>query len=593
LGHTVGFSSMMGLLSMLSILVLILIYLLKPKPFKKVIPSLIFLESQKKRSYFRSFFGRFVKDWLFVLQFLILISISLAVAGAFTFLDMYVRNDEVVFVLDASASSSVMRDGKTRFELGKEKALENLGNMNSIILAKDSPELLGKQVTAANARRIIRSAKGSSSGSNLWDAILMAEDVAGPGARIFVFSDFKDTFGRDPFVASDVLISKGFAVSLVNTGSEGSNTGIIGYKTSDDALTLEVKNYNAYPVQVTLSGKAMSIPAGSIEEAEFKLSPGVTEYSISEKDDLMLDNSLTIAVPESHRRRVLFITNTRGTNLQEVFAAIPGLDISVAEPPIIPKIDHDMIVIDQVDGRKIISGVMDQIRDRVNSGASLVIAGQTDIGQIDMRGLLPVAISKVEQSSVPIINSKAIDRIEDINFGQSAVFLDSELVIENSIIVAQTVGDVPVIVSSGMGDGRILYYGIIDEQNSFRFSTDYPVFWYEMTRLLSGESSLVLSNRKVGDVISGSEVVSPSGRKSAGYMKADEIGVYKAGGKSISVNLLNPLESDISEVESDEVFDEAKRKKSLEKVELLPYLLLFAGVLMLLELIVLKARGDI
>jgi len=252
-----------------------------------------------------------------------------------------------------------------------------------------------------------------------------------------------------------------------------------------------------------------------------------------------------------------------------------------------------MIVIDQVDGRKIISGVMDQIRDRVNSGASLVIAGQTDIGQIDMRGLLPVAISKVEQSSVPIINSKAIDRIEDINFGQSAVFLDSELVIENSIIVAQTVGDVPVIVSSGMGDGRILYYGIIDEQNSFRFSTDYPVFWYEMTRLLSGESSLVLSNRKVGDVISGSEVVSPSGRKSAGYMKADEIGVYKAGGKSISVNLLNPLESDISEVESDEVFDEAKRKKSLEKVELLPYLLLFAGVLMLLELIVLKARGDI
>ncbi len=593
MGHTVGFSSMMGLLSMLSILVLILIYLLKPKPFKKVIPSLIFLESQKKRSYFRSFFGRFVKDWLFVLQFLILISISLAVAGAFTFLDMYVRNDEVVFVLDASASSSVMRDGKTRFELGKEKALENLGNMNSIILAKDSPELLGKQVTAANARRIIRSAKGSSSGSNLWDAILMAEDVAGPGARIFVFSDFKDTFGRDPFVASDVLISKGFAVSLVNTGSEGSNTGIIGYKTSDDALTLEVKNYNAYPVQVTLSGKAMSIPAGSIEEAEFKLSPGVTEYSISEKDDLMLDNSLTIAVPESHRRRVLFITNTRGTNLQEVFAAIPGLDISVAEPPIIPKIDHDMIVIDQVDGRKIISGVMDQIRDRVNSGASLVIAGQTDIGQIDMRGLLPVAISKVEQSSVPIINSKAIDRIEDINFGQSAVFLDSELVIENSIIVAQTVGDVPVIVSSGMGDGRILYYGIIDEQNSFRFSTDYPVFWYEMTRLLSGESSLVLSNRKVGDVISGSEVVSPSGRKSAGYMKADEIGVYKAGGKSISVNLLNPLESDISEVESDEVFDEAKRKKSLEKVELLPYLLLFAGVLMLLELIVLKARGDI
>ena len=66
-------TNMIGLVSFSAVLILIFFYLMRPKPFKRVIPSLIFLESSNKKKNMASFFKRFVKDWIFLLQLFIII----------------------------------------------------------------------------------------------------------------------------------------------------------------------------------------------------------------------------------------------------------------------------------------------------------------------------------------------------------------------------------------------------------------------------------------------------------------------------------------------------------------------------------------
>ncbi|PIY59861.1 hypothetical protein COY95_04895, partial [Candidatus Woesearchaeota archaeon CG_4_10_14_0_8_um_filter_47_5] len=70
LGRTIEVGNEIGIYSFAAVAVLILVYLLRPKPFKQVIPSLIFIEKSTKSKSLFSFFRSFIKDPLFFLQLL-------------------------------------------------------------------------------------------------------------------------------------------------------------------------------------------------------------------------------------------------------------------------------------------------------------------------------------------------------------------------------------------------------------------------------------------------------------------------------------------------------------------------------------------
>ena len=99
-----GFSNGLGYLSLTSILCLLIIYFLRPKPFKRIMPSLIFFEAQKKKKRLFTLLGRFIKDWLFLVQLLVLVLLCIAAFLPFAMIPMRVQENEVIFVIDASAS---------------------------------------------------------------------------------------------------------------------------------------------------------------------------------------------------------------------------------------------------------------------------------------------------------------------------------------------------------------------------------------------------------------------------------------------------------------------------------------------------------
>ncbi|MFH0874465.1 MAG: BatA domain-containing protein [archaeon] len=601
LGYIIEITNPLGFFTFFSIAILLLLYFLKPKPFKKVIPSLIFLETQKKKSTFSSFFHRFTKDWLMLLQLMILLMLCFSCLKMFTYLNIYVRSGEVVCVIDASASSKVIEEGKTRFEKSVKACENSLGDKNSIILVKGVPNLLAKQVSYLNAKRLLGTVKSTDSLSPIWEGMLMAADTASTSqAKIVVASDFLDTSGKDTLVARDILASKGFIVHLVNVASEKKNLGIINYERINGThVSIEVKNYNKEPETVSLSdisGKK-EIAGGSIGVFETRIKEGLNTFNIENKDDFEVDNKIVINYPQDEKTKVLIITNKKNTYVQKVLTSISSIKTDFAEPPIVPSLDYDIIVIDSVNKNQLISGMIDNIREQVVKGSSVIIVPQDDLAQIDFKGLLPVSITNHDKSSVPIINTKQVEEFTDINFGQSLEYFDAVLVNNNSIIIAETIGKSPIITQSTLGEGKIIYYGIFDSSNNFRLSTDYPVFWFEIVRKLSKRDEFSNLNRKIGDIIyaDGSDIVSPNGKKSTDYIKAEETGVYKAGEREIAVNLLNPAESRISFSSDDKVTFESsvEQKKTSEYVDLTSYFVYAAIFFLFIEMIYIKIRGEI
>ena len=95
------FSNPLALLGLLSIIPLIVIYLIRPKPREILFSSTIFLTEEKaERS---AVLSRLITDPFFWIQLLVLCSLSIAAAGPYT-TEVGTPTSHLVLVVDLSAS---------------------------------------------------------------------------------------------------------------------------------------------------------------------------------------------------------------------------------------------------------------------------------------------------------------------------------------------------------------------------------------------------------------------------------------------------------------------------------------------------------
>ncbi|MBD3203140.1 hypothetical protein GF327_02520 [Candidatus Woesearchaeota archaeon] len=585
-GQIIGVSNPLALISLISGLLLILLYFLKPKPYKKVIPSLIFVEKSKKKKSFASFFSRFVKDWLFVIQLLSILCLCAALVGIFIYLKLPVENNEVVCVIDASASSKTIEVSKTRFEKGIEICNKNLGKINSVILIKDTPYLAADKKGKLNTKRILRSLEARDTLSNIWDAMMMAADIAeSEKTKIMVASDLIDTNNRNILTAKEILETKGYEVFLVNTATKKNNIGIIDYElTNNNQAKVFIKNYNNFSMETEISGKKIKIGPKRVNTINVELKQGKNEITIDAKDDFSVDNTLYLYQPEKQKKKVLIITNNKDTSLQKAVTSIDFIETEIAEPPIIPKINHDVIILDSVSYKDVISGVIDQILENTNNKNSLIIAAQENM-MINFKGLLPLKLGEITKTNSPIISTSALPKFQDINFANSERFYKAELIKNDTTVIAETLTGIPVVTYSSFNKGKIIFYGIFDQTNPFRLSTDYPIFWYETLKLLTQVNTQKdINNIKSGEII-----------KTDKYIKPEKTGFYEHSENIYAVNLLNTVESGISpEIKDSESIKTDFKKTKINQQILLNPLFIFLGlIVMLFEIYYIKKRGDL
>ncbi len=587
-GVNVSFTNGIGFYSFIAVLFLILLYLMRPKPIKKTIPSLIFLEWNSNKKNLAAFFQKFVKDWLFLLQFLIVLLLCLAAIGTVAELYFSKLNNNVAIVIDSSASSKAFYNGKMAFDEYKEIGKKSLGVKNTIIAIKNSPEIVAKETNMLNANRIISSMKPTDSLSNIWDSMMLASQFS---ENIIVISDFSDTNSKDIAVAKQVIEAKGAKVTLINPRNEKlRNIGLVKYIVSGNKAEIEARNFDDLPASFTVKNTGEKIDMAAYETKQFSvdLNSGVNKVEISE-DDFSVDNTLNIIVPSQNSIKALFISS-RKNNLYHALSSIRGVELRTAEPPIVPIEDENIIIMSELDYDSLLPGTMEKIQSKVKNGGSLIITAQEGFDDLKFLDMLPVTAEEKEEE-ITILNNEH-EKFKNFDFGLSSTYVKSKLINNKSIVIATYYDGSPAIVYQRYGQGNILYYGIIDNVNSFRLSTGYPLFWISVLDMMVGRKSMKEINLQIGDIIYGETIKTPSGEKKKEFLVTEETGIYETDKGQISVNLFNPAESNLNNPVKLDLEDAFEKKFTKENINILPFLVALAILFLFLEVIIMKRRGD-
>ena len=586
-----NFGNFSGLYAFLVLIPFIILYLIKPKPSKIKIPSLMFFMKNTHNSKIQSLFRYFQNDLLFLIQLLILALLAFSVSQPSVFLNMDVVSDNIVFVLDVSASSQILGEGNiTKLDFAKNKIEDLATSRNSLVLIKSYPVLALEGVSRGELVRYLDKIKPTDDISDISSAISLAGDsLINDKGRVIVLSDFISSKGISVDVVKYVIESRGVPVDFIDTKNKiGSNVGIIDMVIRGEDVNIYIKNYDNNPKTINLKVNEgvnkIELKPLDIEPFVFKAGDNVTKVEILEQDDFLVDNGILITKPYSDNVKVLLISNNPSKYLKAALNSIDGVSVSYTEPPLMPNDDFDVYVIDNLDKNKLVFDNFGSILRRIQiSGDAAIIVGQKGIDGINYEGLLPIKFNSYVQGGFSSVQYSNVFT-KDIDFGNVKNVFDISFAKEGIDLVK--VGNHSVISLFDQGEGKVVYYGILDSESDFKLSPDYPVFWKNLVYYLSGRLDLNEVNLKTGTIFNlqnDSKVL-------------DKEGLYKYGENTISVNLLNERESDINYVDKSfksTFSDNISKVKAKVDFDLTYYLALVALILLLSELFYIRFRGEI
>ncbi len=551
-----------ALYSLAALAALILIYLLRPKPLRKTIPSLMFLLKEKGKMKKYSLFRFLIKDWLVIIQLLVLAAFAVAAAVPFILDEKDLYGEATVLVVDVSASSKVRIDGETRFESSVETAKSYVGDVTSVISAGSFAQLVVQDAGRADARKALSELHPTDMTTSLEDALDMAEDVLGTRAgRVVVFSDMQGV-GEDFDITRRIIESKGSTVTIIDpeTGKESGyqargNIGIIDLQVDDDNTVVYTKNYDPvrHDITINFGQTAQTIEAmpGQIVPVSFKTPPGNAEITVSHgggefKDIFPADDTAYLSTPEKKDVRVLIITNRQESYIADALLSLPNVKVDYANPPIIPSLDYDVIILNQVRSEMIIPGTLRDIQEKVLAGATFIMVVQDDIFSVEYYGMNPVRfVARGNSTTVWTDETSALTKDIEIGYVAKHLVVQAE---DGTAVVASTSDNVPIIAYKTYGEGISMYYGIYDDLSDFRLSPDYPLFWNQLITSFMRKEDLGSLNMRTGRILQFPDdvtVTTPRGQWKGKVLVLEDAGFYQFNDKTVAVNLLSEVESKV------------------------------------------------
>ncbi|MBI4144389.1 VWA domain-containing protein [Candidatus Woesearchaeota archaeon] len=592
-----NFALPIGLLALSSIIPLIILYLIRPRPKQLGIPSLMFFIKTAGTTKITSFFRNITRDWLFLIQLGTLLMLSFAVAKPFLEVTKDITAENIVLVLDASASMKTQETGATRFEIMRQKAKTMLAKRNTVIIAKDLPHIGIKNEDSLSTEQYLNTINPSDTPTKLGDAILLAGETLAKG-RVIVISDFINTGGQDPETAKNVLKAKGLVVDFINVGTkERRNVGITELSFGE-GITATIKNTGVQKEARTLiAGKTQKQFVLEPEETgvfSFSDPEGILKLELSGKDDFPGDDIAYIAGPSRKNISVLMITNNKSIFLESALKATGIANLEIAEPPIVPQQDYDVYLLHNINQNELLPGTLEEIKQKAEKGKFVIIHAQKDTENFDYKGLHTIEFDGFLDKS-KIIVQQLSEFTKDIDFGFLETVLKAKT--KNAEVFATAQG-IPVIAIAPLKQGSVMYYGLVEESSDFKFAPDYPIFWNNLLRVISNYKDASRLTLRTGQQIIAekqTKITTPKGVIQAKTIPLDEAGIYTVDNIQYGVSLLNEFESSISAVGTGQKSTEyvLNTVKETKKLELDTGLMSLAIILILFEIFYIKARGDI
>jgi len=623
------FQNPLALAALLSVIPLIIIYMLRPKPAVLSIPSLMFvlkLDRERKRVY--ASLTKVVRDPLFLIQLLMLILLSIGAAGYYYTSEEPLSGEHTVLILDTSASMQV----DSRFEDAADIAEGYVSKKNSIILASNIPQLALEGGSASAAEDIFNKVKPGAGTADLSAAIttgmrLLSEE----GGRIIVISDFTNWGGDDPVASKNLAESYGLEVNFVKVGKPAENIGIInGWVEATDGeygYTGVVKNYRSESKTVEIktgrgtSGNAsksfsIDVPAGGTNQFKLaSLGPGITTVSLNVDDDLDVDNKAYISIPDTSGQHILYVTDNGKLPSKTALSLIPNIDLEIRKT-VPSSLDNYTLVVLAQKQTPIANGTVDSIETYVRNGGNAVFIAsealspeKTDVDLVKLLPVKPVGVEE-EKNGLEVEETLKNSITEDMKSEEISVrkYMNATERTGSTTLVA-TENGIPLMSYWQVGKGTIFYMGLSDELgenawNNFHNLPEYPVFWIKLVEWLGGIGDISEYNLEAGTVTSLSkteEIRTPTKTLTANSLLYDEVGIYEVSGKRIAVNMYDDRESnttvDASELISRSLEDNEPKTMRSEtytaRNDVTNYLIGILFLLMLIEILIVRGRGEL
>ena len=623
------FENPFALAALLSVIPLIIIYMLRPKPAVLSIPSLMFvlrLERERKRVY--ASLTKIVQDPLFLIQLLMLILLSIAAAGYYYNSEEPLSGEHTVLILDTSASMQT----DSRFEDAVGIADGYVSKKNSIILASDMPLLALEGGSASAAHDIFKKVKPGAGTADLSAAITTGMRLLSrEGGRIIVISDFTNSKGDDPVASKNLAESYGIEVNFVKAGKPADNIGIInGWIEATDGkygYTGVIKNYRDHNESVKIetgrgtAGNAstsfsLDVPAGETNQFTLgNLGPGITTIRLDVEDSLPVDNKAYISIPDTSSQRILYVTDNGKLPSKTALSLLPNSNLTVSKS--VPgELDNYTLVVLAQKETPIGNDSVEKIENYVRNGgnAAFIVSGALvpEKTGVDLIKILPVKPLRLEDEE----NGLGVEEV--LNSSITKDIRSDEISVRKYLNATERTGSttlvklengVPVLSYWQVGEGTVFYMGLSDELgenswNNFHNLPEYPVFWIKLVQWLGGTGDISEYNLKTGALTSLSkteEIRTPSKTFTSNRILFDEAGIYELAGKKIAVNLYNDRESNTTVDASDLIKravsnDEPKLVRAdtyTAKHDITNYLIGVLFLLILLEILIVRQRGEL
>lgn len=574
-----------GVYALIILPAILILYFLKKKTKTIALPSFMFLLQQQGKVR-RRWFPRLPFNWLLLIHLLLGLTLAAAILEPFYYSNESQTKDEVVLIIDTSASMQA-----NGYDAARADAITKVAETNTIIVTSPRPKVLLKQGSATQARSIIEALSVNDAPGNLIQSLELISEMQIQSAGVHIFSDFQDD--EDVFSAIQ-RISNNEVYPHEYKQSNG-NIGFVDTQVTDTNITLLIRNYNDENVTAYVdflgNRQDLTLPANDFRKITVPYPNQRTFVSLFPQDDLVEDNMFYIAPKPTDNIKLIYVTEKQNQFTNTMLSVIPFIYTENYAPPgVIDMLTYDAFIIENVDASKLLPSNIDDMLTKVNQGGVLIIKASDSLQNLETHNAYPYKqILGKETAEIEMLPGP---------FTENLAAFSKELVhpiepSDDATTLIQTTEGKTVVAYKNYGEGIIVYYGINDEspQSTFKLNYAYPILFQRLMQSTFEIPTINQIHIETGDeVLTQGIVQTPSGTMQ-GPVVAAYAGYHTVGKVIRATNLLDIDESNtIKEsalVDYNEFFSDDKVPVSLQK-----YLLMLALVLLLIEFIYIKQRGD-
>lgn len=447
-----------NLAALASVLVLVALYLLKPKPEKKVMPSVMFFREDENPGKLKQGLRKILRNKFLFLHLLIFTLLAVSLADPYT--TQRTTTEEATIYLDATANTA------EEFSQVKNYASDQLSERNNLVIAGAQTEVY-TDLSRSQAQQLISETEST----DIYpDTESQMSSVSSLEGDLFIASNLADLTSSEAQNLVDEY-DEDRSVDIYSEEFENS-WGITDYRISGETVELYIKNYRSQSSETELTVNSDSVQSFELDPnelvtAELDLVKGQNNISLSD-DSFTADNTVYLRKPESSDIKVKI--NGDLPYMNEVVNSLPGAELTEQEP--------DILVTDSASDTTVF--------DRVEDGLNLVYMA----GEESSTPNLPVR--NLERSTGDITVEKPVSKqLYNAEYFEGTVDSEAESLTQPG----------SAIVKMERGEGKVVQYNILD--NSFSRSITFPLFWkplfQNMTETVSTQEANKLAGQRVGE----------------------------------------------------------------------------------------------